>query len=248
MVIDYTKTFAPVAKTVTVRAFLAIAACKNGELHQMDVHNAFLHGDLHEEVYMTIPPGYTTTDSSLVCRLHKSLYGLKQAPRCWFAKLVTALKQYGFLQSYGTAIADFKSYLNECFHMKDLVTLKYFLGIEVARSSSGIFLNHRKYAFDLLLKLVSWVPNQTLFQLNKTMIWEALPVRYTQILNNIATSLEGSFTWRLLARILLIRFTSYLSSCKILGLSIGPLHYELSGILRILRVRVFSSVLTVILL
>ncbi|CAH9050004.1 unnamed protein product, partial [Cuscuta epithymum] len=98
--LDYTETFAPVAKMVTVRAFRAIAACKHWELHQMDVHNAFLHGDLHEEVYMTIPPGYKTRDTTLVCRLHKSLYGLKQAPRCWFAKLVTALKNYGFLQSY----------------------------------------------------------------------------------------------------------------------------------------------------
>ncbi|CAH9080033.1 unnamed protein product [Cuscuta epithymum] len=178
--LDYTETFAPVAKMVTVRAFLAISATKHWELHQMDVHNAFLHGDLNEEVYMTIPPGYKTTDSTLVCRLHKSLYGLKQAPRCWFAKLVTALKSYGFLQSYadyslftltrgavqlnvlvyvddllisgneGNAIAHFKSYLNACFHMKDLGTLKYFLGIEVARSSSGIFLNQRKYALDII--------------------------------------------------------------------------------------------------
>eukprot|EP00253_Pinus_taeda_P027179 PITA_27179 len=47
----------------------------------MDVKSAFLHGDLHEEIYMEQPIGFIQTDSSLVCRLKKSLYGLKQAPR-----------------------------------------------------------------------------------------------------------------------------------------------------------------------
>ncbi|RVW73137.1 Retrovirus-related Pol polyprotein from transposon RE2 [Vitis vinifera] len=165
--IDYHETFSPVAKMTTVRAFLAIAASKNWELHQMDVHNAFSHGDLEEEVYMKLPPGFESSDPNLVCRLRKSLYGLKQAPRCWFAKLVTALKGYGFLQSYSdyslftytkgnvqinvlvyvddliisgndsAALKTFKAYLSDCFKMKDLGILKYFLGIEVARSSAG---------------------------------------------------------------------------------------------------------------
>lgn len=62
----------------------------------MDVHNAFLHGDLDEEVYMQLPPDFRTDDKNKVCRLHKSLYGLKQAPRYWFAKLATSLTEYGF--------------------------------------------------------------------------------------------------------------------------------------------------------
>lgn len=178
--VDYKETFAPVAKMVTVRAFLAIAAAKNWELHQMDVHNAFLHGDLDTEVYMKVPPGFGVSKPNMVCRLRKSLYGLRQAPRCWFAKLAASLKKYGFLQSYSdyslftlhkadvqinvlvyvddliisgndsAALVSFKSYLGNCFHMKDLGVLKYFLGIEVARNPTGIYLCQRKYTLDII--------------------------------------------------------------------------------------------------
>jgi len=97
---DYHETFAPVAKMTSVRCFLSVAGARGWDLHQMDVHNAFLHGDLEEEVYMTLPPGFRAPNSNKVCRLRKSLYGLKQAPQQWFVKLSSKLLEYDFKMPY----------------------------------------------------------------------------------------------------------------------------------------------------
>eukprot|EP00253_Pinus_taeda_P023024 PITA_23024 len=178
--IDNTETFSPVAKMNSIRLVLSLAASLKWEVHQMDVKSAFLHGDLHEEIYMEHPIGFIQTDSSLVCRLKKSLYGLKQAPRAWYAKMDSCLLESGFSRCHSdntvytkkvgnsliilvlyvddliltgsdpNLINHVKSSLKKKFEMTELGHLHYFLGLQVLQSKEGISLSQSKYACDIL--------------------------------------------------------------------------------------------------
>ena len=75
--IDYEETFVPVARISSVRTLLAVAVASKWNLFQMDVKNAFLNGDLSEEVYMQ-PPLDLSVESNKICHIRCALYGLKQ--------------------------------------------------------------------------------------------------------------------------------------------------------------------------
>ncbi|GKE25821.1 uncharacterized mitochondrial protein-like protein [Tanacetum coccineum] len=69
----------------TVRTLIAVASSRKWKIFQLDVKNAFLNGDLNEEVFMTPPPCVSHKPGE-VCKLKKALYGLKQSPRAWYEK------------------------------------------------------------------------------------------------------------------------------------------------------------------
>ncbi|KAH9741647.1 protein kinase domain-containing protein [Citrus sinensis] len=97
--IDYQETFAPVAKMNSIRVLLSLVANLEWPLQQLDVKNAFLHGDLEEEVYMDPPLGFENMfERGKVCKLEKSLYGLKQSPRAWFDRFTRFILKCGYRQ------------------------------------------------------------------------------------------------------------------------------------------------------
>ncbi|GKV41609.1 hypothetical protein SLEP1_g49115 [Rubroshorea leprosula] len=97
---DYLNTFSPVIKPTTIWTVLSLIVSSRWPLKQLDVNNAFLHGELDEELYMQQPAGFIDQNHpSHVCRLRKSIYGLKQAPRAWFRALKDFLLSQGFFNS-----------------------------------------------------------------------------------------------------------------------------------------------------
>jgi hypothetical protein len=141
---------------------------------------------------------YSFSRRTEVCRLKKSLYGLKRSPRAWFRRFSSTMKAFGYKQSNSdhtlfikhkegkvTALIVYvddmvvtgddscemkalQEYLATKFEMKDLGQLKYFLGIEVARSKRGIFLSQRKYVLDLLTEtgMLACKPAETPIEMN----------------------------------------------------------------------------------
>ncbi|GJX56034.1 ribonuclease H-like domain-containing protein, partial [Tanacetum coccineum] len=79
--IDYRETFSLVVKIVSVRCILSIVVYHNWPIYQLDINNAFLYGNLVEDVYMSLPDWYFDKSDTRVCKLVKSLYSLKQTPR-----------------------------------------------------------------------------------------------------------------------------------------------------------------------
>lgn len=92
--VDYSQTFAPVARYTSLRYILALAAEMDLNLSQMDAVSAFLNGPLEEDIYMEQPPIFDDK-TGRVCKLKRSIYGLKQSSRNWNQLLNQTLIDFG---------------------------------------------------------------------------------------------------------------------------------------------------------
>ncbi|GKC70861.1 ribonuclease H-like domain-containing protein [Tanacetum coccineum] len=147
--VDFDETFSPVVKLDTIRTVLSLVVSRKWPIHQLDVKNAFLNGDLSETVYMHQPPSFVDARfPNHVCRLQRSLYGLKQAPHAWFQRFTGCL---------------FLLYVDDIILTASSTALLQ----QLIDSLHCLFLSQRKYALQLLERAhmvncnPSWTPVDT---------------------------------------------------------------------------------------
>ncbi|GKA50759.1 reverse transcriptase domain-containing protein [Tanacetum coccineum] len=143
--IDYDETFSPVVKIATVRCLVSLVVNKGWTLYQLDVNNAFLYGDLDDDVYMSLSEG-----------------------RRAFLALLVYVDDTILTGNNIDEINKFKEFLKTNFLIKDLGKLKYFLGIEVVDTDIGLYLNQRKYCLEVLAEygLLASKPTSTPIETN----------------------------------------------------------------------------------
>ena len=157
-----------------MRILIVLTAKYGWDILKFDVKNALLHGELEDDVYMSIPPGYQLSNHpNIMCKLKKALDRLKQSPRAWFGRFTRAMKDSGYKQSIrdhtlfikhankggmvflivyvdDILITQKDEGLAQKIDIKSLRTLKYFQESEVAYSKEGIFISQHKCILDLL--------------------------------------------------------------------------------------------------
>ncbi|KAH9697122.1 retrovirus-related pol polyprotein from transposon RE2 [Citrus sinensis] len=144
--IDYSKTFSPVVKSYTVRVILSLAVMQGWNVRQVDVNNAFLNGDLIEDVYMKQPEGFVSeggyADTSLFFR--HDVKGI----------ILVLIYVDGILITGPDSdlLESFIAKLSKVFALKDLGLVTYFLGVEACYTDHGMHLSQTKYIKDLLSK------------------------------------------------------------------------------------------------
>ncbi|KAL0324753.1 UNVERIFIED_CONTAM: Retrovirus-related Pol polyprotein from transposon RE2 [Sesamum calycinum] len=136
--------------SLTIQSSSSVVVARAWALHQMDVHNAFLYGDLDEEVYMQLPPEFSISTPGKQSYADYSLFTYERKDVS--LHVLIYVDDLIIASNNPTTLSKFKAYLSRCYHKKDLGLLKYFLGIEIARGPDGLLLTQRKYTLDILSK------------------------------------------------------------------------------------------------
>ena len=100
--VDFEDVFSAVVKTLTIRLVLVVAAARDYNLSAIDIRQAYLQAEVHEDLYMHVPQGLPNKDTNgnpIVYKLNRSLYGLKQAGRMWAKLFADFLVEWGFARS-----------------------------------------------------------------------------------------------------------------------------------------------------
>ena len=177
--LNYTDTFAPMSRMPTIRIMMVFCAQYGFLAFQLDVETAYLNAPLDHDIFIEQPAGFAK-DKSKVCLLQKSLYGLKQSAKLWNDTIHTFLLGIGFTQSNAdlclylkhttegmlfliiwvddivilsnniNMVNAFKTQISKEYTVKDLGSLKYFLGIEFHMSDTSVQMSQSGYCKTIL--------------------------------------------------------------------------------------------------
>ncbi|RVW21820.1 Retrovirus-related Pol polyprotein from transposon RE1 [Vitis vinifera] len=124
--LDYFETFSHVVKPTTIRIVLVLALSHKWPIRQLDIHNAFLNGDLEEEVYKEQPLGFVNSHVlTYVCKLTKALLTLTT-----IVIFLVYVDDIIITSSTSSLVHSLITTFNTQFELKDLGLLSYFLGLE----------------------------------------------------------------------------------------------------------------------
>lgn len=172
--LDFTNTYAPTGRLVSLRILIAYSLQQGLLFHQIDIKSAFLNAPLKEEIYLNAPPGVEIKKNH-VLKLNRAMYGLKQAPNAWHETLTSWLTQIGFrrceaepcvfwrkgtflylhvddLAIFSKNPQNFKEEVKKRFEIKDLGESNLLLGMNITQESDHVILSQGHY-IDKIVKL-----------------------------------------------------------------------------------------------
>nr|GEY72061.1 ribonuclease H-like domain-containing protein [Tanacetum cinerariifolium] len=169
--VDFNETFSPIIKPATIRTVLSLVVSRQCPIHQLDVKNSFLNGDLSKTIYMHQPPGFVDA---------------RQGSHV--AYLLIYVDDIILTASSPALLQQIIDSLHNEFDMTDLRALNYFLGISVDRNSTGLFLSQKKYALQLLERahMVDCNPSRTPVDIESKLCPDSVPVQDPTLYRSLA--------------------------------------------------------------